>query len=206
MKLLSSLVAASLCYAARAVANDGARILLLDPDRLWNWYGRVSSQNAQLILASRNRVSYDYSLADADEETLRILNTYGKEPQQLFGLEQGSSRIEHTIYIEGYTSKVWDTLRLKQGNHVPLFVYDKPDLQSISRESIQELAAVGREVDRDIVDSRDSLEEYLAKDKSSPSVTYEPILLVGNLHITQGRAALTPCRTPRIRRENLTTR
>jgi hypothetical protein len=62
----------------------------------------IDPATARLILAQRLDLSQFHSIADADDEAIRLVNAYGGQTQQLFGWgNQDESRSMVMIVVEG---------------------------------------------------------------------------------------------------------
>lgn len=59
----------------------------------------ISPHTARLLLAQRLGLSQYHSLADADERTLDILNTYAGEQQEIFAREEGFQGAEKLLLV-----------------------------------------------------------------------------------------------------------
>ena len=100
MKALVGLLWGSAALVAYAIAGEA----LVYTSESWSRQTpaeppSISPHAARLLFAQRLGLSQYHSLQDADESTLRILNTYGGEQQQIFAHEDGSQGAEKLLLI-----------------------------------------------------------------------------------------------------------
>lgn len=100
MKALVGLLWGSAALGAYAIAGEA----LVYTSESWSRRTpaeppSISPHTARLLFAQRLGLSQYHSLQDADESTLRILNTYGGVQQQIFTHEDGSQGAEKLLLI-----------------------------------------------------------------------------------------------------------
>lgn len=143
MKLSTSLLLPALVGAASAV-TDHASVYIFQGEK-WPKTSTpapeiLSPEQARLVIAQRLGVSQYHSLKDASRETLKYINSFGRNQDSLFSDELVREKpAELVIVVEGVSSETAEPLLSRWESIMPAFLISNPPSSGANKKLVRDL-------------------------------------------------------------------